>query len=205
MGELYDFTNDYPGHYQIFNPDPGGIAILDDDQSILNVDPELGDELHPRNQGIDRRTTFSSGAGRKEGFEARENFGSPNFSRDRQQYLTGKWPPSENGVKSNRRGWVQIEDVNWDPRPPHYNPNSPNEYAHLYVSPSMRGNPSQYPDANRMVYEGFGNRGDFDSMRVVLFFILVIIITMLGSFTIGFNVGRASETRFVSHPAAVSQ
>ena len=42
-------------------------------------------------------------------------------------------------VTSSRRGRPAVDDIGWDARPPHFAPDAPNEYAHLFVSPAARG------------------------------------------------------------------
>lgn len=211
MGELYDYTNDFGGIYQgpTSSIEPG-IAILDDDQSILNEHPYLGDELHPRNYGIIRRQTFSTGAGRKEGFSDRENFENDDDSKLRKAYMNGTLTPSNTGVKSSRRDWNKFENVNWNPRPPHYVADNPNEYSHIVVKQSERGNPTAYPDSSRMVYDRFvggysSSITDLGIIKLIMFFILILVICMYASYNIGFSIGKSLGHYDASteHPASL--
>ena len=238
-GELYDYTNDFGGHYQIpEDPDLTGIAILDDDQSILNVHRTLGDEFPPRDQGILRRQTFASGFNRKEGFEARENFGGgfrenfearenfiegpagiPCAERDfemRKRYVRGDFYPAEYKIKSSRRDWAGIENPDWNPRPPHFVADNPNNMSHVVLKQSERGPISEYPDSSRMVYDRFtggGRKNRFDNnvpvdsmtLRIVMFFVLVLVICMWSSYSIGYSIGKSIghlDTE-IHHPASV--
>lgn len=223
-GILYDETNDYAGHYYAPpDPDMTGIAILDDDQSILNVHPVLGDELNPRNQGIIKRQSFAVGANRKEGFrdnftpkgvnpslrdkkegfEARENFlgrpdGVPCAANDQQmrdRYTRGDFYPAEYRIKSSRDKWYQLENADWNPRPPHFVADNPNQYSHVVLNQSERGEPTAYPDSSRMVYDRFSTgkstkKVDSTTLKIVLFFILILVICMAASYNIGYTIGK---------------
>jgi hypothetical protein len=201
MDSSYDYTRDYAGgEYGLFEPDPGGITLLDDDDSLLKLDDQLGEDLHPRNQGISKRQQFSIGAGRREGFtgkrerfDARENF----TEREKKAYIQGKWPVSERGVKSVRDGIVQLENDDWDPRPPHYN-GGPNEDVHLFMenNPGTRGY-AIYPGNARMKYDKFVGgpedqvvMGNLSIINIVLFMILVLVISMYASFSVGIKIGK---------------
>jgi hypothetical protein len=233
-GVLYDYTNDDGGHwYAPEDPHLTGIAILDDDQSILNVHPVLGDQLNPRNQGIIKRQSFAVGANRKEGFamqggpfapnddqkegfEARENFmsqpsGQPCAASDQQmrdRYVRGDFYPAEYKIKSSRRNWYELENSNWNPRPPHFVADAPNEYSHVVLKQSERGEPTAYPDSKRMVYDRFTGSGPGSfvhtgTIKMVLFFILILVICMTASYNIGYSIGKSvghfdSE---IHHPA----
>lgn len=243
-GVLHDYTNDDGGHYyRPPDPDLVGIAILDDDQSILNTHPYLGDELAPRNQGIMKRQYFAVGANRKEGFrdgkegfEARENFyvgpaGIPcangmgshnelvgdtaaNDQRMRDRYIRGDFGKSDRGavgVKSSREDWHKFENVDWNPRPPHFIADAPNKYSHVVLKQSERGLPTAYPDSSRMAYDRFNGGGPesppIDSMtiRIVLFFIMILVICMWASYSIGYNIGKALGhfNAEIHHPASI--
>lgn len=174
----YDNIQSGSGTYEIYESDPGGVAILDDDKSVLSLDPQLGDELHPRNQGIHKRQKFAIGAGRREGFDQpRENFNGGK---------SGYNIPSKYRVNSIREGREALDEP--DPRPSHYNPNSPNDTAHLYLDPRMRG-PAAYP-----VREGFGERVldsmSMETIKIVMMFILIVVIVTWISFNVGYKLGK---------------
>lgn len=223
---LYDYSNDNGGHYYVReDPDLTGVSILDDDQSILNVHPVLGDQLAPRNQGIIKRQSFAVGANRREGFrdhkemfEARENFlgqpeGVPCAADDQQmrdRYVRGDFYPAKYRLRSSRDNRGLFENADWNPRPPHFVADAPNNYSHVMLKQSERGQPTAYPDSSRPVYDRFCGGGmnksiDANTLRIVLFFILVVVICMTASYNIGYNIGKSighfdSE---VHHPASV--
>ena len=121
----YDYTSAYSDVFSVPPLDEGGIYILDDTKTVgskrrlqgHSQAPIIYDDYtrytHPRAILQGQRYPGPMGAGRKEGFNP-------------------AW-------KSSRRGRFPIDDINWDPRPPHFNPNSPAKYAHL-VPPRVGAN-----------------------------------------------------------------
>jgi hypothetical protein len=183
----YDYTKSSSGEYEIFESDPGGVTILDDDKSVLSLDPQLGEDLHPRNQGIHKRHKFAIGAGRREGFDQpRENF---NGGR------TGYNIPSKYRVNSIREGRDGLTLSDYDPRPPHYNPNSPNDTAHLYIDPRMRGTPTREGFESQSTDFGILNNLSIDILKVVMLFILIVVIAVWISFTVGYKIGKQKSKK----------
>ncbi len=83
--------------------------------------------------GESRPETFAGGPG-----------GDPSAA-SRRWYARGNralgHPGPRGMVTSYRGGRPAIDGIDFDNRPYHYNPEAPNEYAHLYVDPAARGPP----------------------------------------------------------------
>ncbi len=62
-------------------------------------------------------------------------------------------------VTSTRAGRSAVDDILWDPRPPHYAADAPNEHSHIYLDPETRG-PALY-SAGRSIGD-FGGAAPVD-------------------------------------------
>lgn len=115
---------------------------------------------------------------------------------ERAQYIQGSrslgHPGPRGMVTSIREGRPAIDGIMWDERPPHYAPDTGNEYAHLYIDPEARGPALFYKDTT---YPGFqqvdhfggsarGARGGSPwrdpamAVNAVIFVILLVLVAM---------------------------
>lgn len=73
----------------------------------------------------------------------------------------------------------EIDAADWDERPPHYAPDTPNADAHLFVDPRARGPPVFFGGAEAL-RDGFGKNGGAapSLFEVVLFVCLVALVVI---------------------------
>ena len=168
MADPSDYTQMWSG---VFTPPPapGGVSILDDDDSVRLDDVSrltpcgrtLYEEAHPRAVRDRQRYPGPFGAGRasdrvgpalkggcpsekrlREGFAAGPS-GRLFEEQAGDAYLRGSRAlghPGFRGMVTSRRGRrAAVDGVAWDNRPPHFAPGSPNSLAHLYLDPAARG------------------------------------------------------------------
>lgn len=208
------FTPPQVGDY----PPYGGVYILDDEASVgrnTKIYDEctrvLYDDAHPRAYPGGQRYPGPFGAGRasdrvgptfderEENARRREGFlgappAPPPSEWERDEYTRGSrrlgHPGPRGMVTSSREGRAAVDDVVWDNRPPHFAPDTPNEYAHLYVDPAARGPPlfwsvPGYPGFRQV--DRFGgpgaparcpDRAALELLKVVLFFVVVVLLAM---------------------------
>lgn len=116
------------------------------------------------------------------------------------------------GLTSSRWERPALEDINWDPRPPHYVADMPNEFAHARIDPQERG-PMLFgpPSGSRAGYPSFRQVDRFaaapaadkncgitpSSVAVlVLFFILMVLCAMI--IGVRFAIGQLREAVYES-------
>jgi len=206
MADEYDYALQWPGTYVAPRPVDDGISILEDEKSVgrnTRIYDEatrvLYDDVHPRNSPGGRRYPGPYGGGRASdrvgpSLEERERFAARHdvTPAEHARYVRGSrelgHPGPRGMVTSSRRARAAVDGVDWDDRPPHYAPEAPNEYAHLYVDPAARGPALTRRD---LVYPGFRQVDKFgaapaaplaprfDLRDFVLFFIIVTVIAFL--------------------------
>lgn len=119
---LNEFSLDSYAHDQ-FVPrefDDGGIYILEDPWTA-----KLSQQFDGCYRGAHPRTNYQGqrppnfAAGRREGMRG-----------PKENYVQAQWM-RETPDERNQR--FHMDSVMWDPRPPHYNPSAPMNYAHLTV------------------------------------------------------------------------
>ncbi len=170
-----DFSHD---EYVAPQLDGGGVYVLDRPETAArggrlpgNAAPWAAAEAHPRVSAAGRRYPGPMGAGRREGYAR------PPWRR-------------RGGERHARRA---LDNVMWDPRPPHFNPQAGGEHAHLALMPGFRGKARVDPGITRSqamtaVEETFaGAAGEtpggslelgLQVVKVVLFLIMVVLLVM---------------------------
>jgi len=231
MADESDYTKMWSGVFTPprIGDDDRGIYLLDDESSVGrnnsgaafydSTTRVLYEDAHPRARpsrppyGAGRASiqvgpTFSErhhDLRRGSAQFAGEGFvgGSPD---ERAAYIQGSrvlgHPGPRGMVTSSREGRPAIDGVMWDNRPPHFAPDSPNEYAHLYIDPEARGpalfsKDPTYPgfhQVDRFIGEANGVnttnnangptcrtitlRDSLEIVKTVMFVILVILVAM---------------------------
>jgi len=213
MADEFDYTQMWPGTFapSRSGDDDRGIYLLDSDATAkgprrggpLAFDEttrclsDPGPSTHPRALPGGQIYPGPFGAGRisdRAGVrpsELREGFDS-----DRSLYIRGSphvgYPGFRGQVSSSRSSRAAIDAVNWDNRPPHFSSETGNETAHLSVPPKPPTPPlGVYPRFNQV--ESFApGPPSFDTIRVVLFFIVVALAV---SWLVSERSARISEKR----------
>lgn len=198
---------------RIGDEDYGGIYLLDDEESVGRntaiydkCTRVLYDDAHPRASPGGQRYPGPYGGGRATdrvgpSFEEREQalrrsgarFAGEGFAPgpsedEERRYAQGSrrlgHPGPRGMVTSSREGRPAVDDIMWDNRPPHYAPDTPNEYAHLYVDPAARGpalfrKDTTYPGFRQVDHFSTPRNGQLsDTLEIVKIVIFVIVIVL---------------------------
>ena len=115
---------------------------------------------------------------------AQESFSAGPTQRDANMYMQGSRRLGHPGIRgmvtSSREQRPAIEAVAADNRPPHYAPNAPNEYAHLYIDPKAQG-PVLYQkplQTDRFVGGGADAGGGVQISPIIIILSIVIVIAL---------------------------